>query len=110
MKVIHGSLRRQPVSLKNQRTLLRARVSSMPIITVGAACPRAWTAVATRMRCTGHEATSLKSRRHPAQARRARQRARCEIPQAVLGPIFVRGRPFCLDTHRLNGRVKAQNG
>ena len=56
MKVIHGSLRRQPVSLKNQRTL-RARVSSMPIITVGAASPRAWTAVATRMRCTVHQAT-----------------------------------------------------
>jgi len=56
IEVIHGSLRRQPVSLKNQRTL-RALVSSMPIIEVGATCPSAWTAVATRMRCTVHQAT-----------------------------------------------------
>src|SRR5665647_1023131 len=56
IEVIHGSLRAQPVSLKNQRTG-RARVSSMPIIVVGAACPSAATAVATRMRCTVHHAT-----------------------------------------------------
>jgi hypothetical protein len=55
IEVIHGSLRAQPVSLKNQRTL-RARVSSMPIIIVGAACPSTWTAVATRIRCTVHHA------------------------------------------------------
>ena len=56
IEVIHGSLRAQPLSLRNQRTL-RARVSSMPIIVVGAACPSTWTAVATRMRCTVHHAT-----------------------------------------------------
>jgi hypothetical protein len=48
IEVIHGSLRVRPVSLKNHRTL-RALVSSTPIIiVVGAACPSASTAVATR--------------------------------------------------------------
>ena len=56
IEVIHGSLRAQPLSLKNQRTL-RARVSSMQIIVVGAAWPSTWTAVATRIRCTVHHAT-----------------------------------------------------
>jgi hypothetical protein len=40
---MYGSLRRQPVSCENQRTILApGLVSSTPIIFVEAACPNAW--------------------------------------------------------------------
>ena len=56
IEVIHGSERRQPTSASNQRTL-RARVSSIPIMVVGAAGPSASAAAATSTRWTVHHAT-----------------------------------------------------
>ena len=47
----------QPVSSRNQRTE-RARVSSIPIVAVGLACPSRSAAAATRIRCTVHKAMS----------------------------------------------------
>jgi hypothetical protein len=56
IEVIHGSVRRQPTSASNQRTL-RARVSSIPIIEVGVAGPSVSAATATSTRWTVHQAT-----------------------------------------------------
>ena len=87
IEVIHGSVRRHPTSCSSQRTL-RARVSSIPITVVGAACPSRSAAAATSTRCTVHHATpcstatSLIARFRPVTAclilirRRAVSRAR----------------------------------
>lgn len=59
IEVIHGFDRRHvsfmAMPSEIQRTL-RARVSSIPIIVVGAACPRTSAAALTKIRCTVYQA------------------------------------------------------